>query len=241
LSTPRELVGSGGTNPEHFCGEGKCLQCRICAHQTDILQGLAEMKEEIKKFVEQLTGIARPGKREVVARARKPNAFIFKDDGETPNNPELPLVVYRSAVYLNPSFDPAAIFEVLFNSNQWTDGWRSTMYGYNHLHTRTHECLGIARGTISARFGGRRGRTVRLKAGDVVIIPAGVGHKHVRQSRDLLIVGAYPANSGKYDEPRAKEVDREVAVRDIGRVRLPPSDPVYGKEGPLFSKWHRKK
>jgi uncharacterized protein YjlB len=198
------------------------------------------MREEIKKVVEQLTGIARPGRRKIDLRPRKPNAFVFKDDGETPNNPELPLVVYRSAVYLNPSFDPAAIFEVLFSANKWTGSWRSTMYGYNHLHTSTHECLGIARGIISARFGGRRGRTIKLKAGDVVIIPAGVGHRHVRQSRDLVIVGAYPANGGKYDEPKANEVGREVALKNISKVKSPVSDPVYGKAGPLLSKWRRR-
>jgi uncharacterized protein YjlB len=104
------------------------------------------MKEDIKKSIEQATRIARPRTRDLVVRVRKPNALHFKDDGEPPNNPDLPLVVYRSAVYLNAAFDPAAIFEVLFGSNKWTGSWRSTMYGYNHLHTRTHECLGIARG-----------------------------------------------------------------------------------------------
>ena len=45
-------------------------------------------------------------------RARKPNLYRFKDDGETPNNPKWPLLIYRSPVDLRGEFDPAAIFEV---------------------------------------------------------------------------------------------------------------------------------
>ena len=33
--------------------------------------------------------------------------FHFQDDGETPNNPRLPLVVYRSAVDVSADRDPA--------------------------------------------------------------------------------------------------------------------------------------
>jgi uncharacterized protein YjlB len=64
------------------------------------------------------------------------------------------VVIYRSPVALHPQYDPAAVFEVLFGKNKWGDSWRATMYGYNHFHTGTHECLGIARGKITAQFGG---------------------------------------------------------------------------------------
>ena len=36
-------------------------------------------------------------------------AFRFEDDGETPNNPRLPLVVYRGAVNLAGAPDPALL------------------------------------------------------------------------------------------------------------------------------------
>ena len=195
------------------------------------------MKEKIKAIVEKVTGIARPHLSALTVQQRKPSAYMFKDDGETPNNSGLPLIVYRSPVVLDPKFDPAAIFEVLFNANKWGDGWRSTMYDYNHFHTGTHECLGLARGKLTARFGGSHGRKINLKAGDVVIIPAGVGHKCMDQSKDLLIVGAYPENSLKYDEPKPGEIDHSIALKNISRVRLPPNDPVFGKNGPLFSAW----
>jgi hypothetical protein len=41
-------------------------------------------------------------------------AFKFEDDGETPNNPRLALVVYRAAIDLAGAPDPAAPFERAF-------------------------------------------------------------------------------------------------------------------------------
>jgi len=195
------------------------------------------MKEDIKKFVEKVTGMGKPRAKDLTCRERKPSTFKFKDNGETTNNSKYPLVVYRSPVALDPKFDPAAVFETLFEANKWGDSWRATMYGYNHFHTGTHECLGIARGKLTAQFGGASGRKVELKAGDVVIIPAGVGHKHIKQSKDLLIVGAYPANAGNYDEPKPSEIVHATALKNVARVKRPGTDPVYGRKGPLFSVW----
>jgi uncharacterized protein YjlB len=195
------------------------------------------MKEEMKKFFEDLTGLGKPKRQQIEIARRVPNSFKFRDDGSTPNNPRLPLIVYRAAVTLDPRFDPAAILEVLFASNRWRDNWRYTMYGYNHFHTSTHECLGIARGKLTALFGGKSGRKIDLQAGDVLVIPAGVGHRRIRQSRDLLIVGAYPANGGKYDEPKPRAIVHAEALARIEKVPLPPTDPVYGEGGPLFARW----
>ncbi len=195
------------------------------------------MKEKVKTNFETATGIGRPKVLDLALRARKPAKFNFKDDGDTPNNPNYPLIVYRSPVALDPRYDPAAIFEVLFGKNKWGDGWRATMYGYNHFHTQTHECLGIARGKLTAQFGGTLGRKIKLRAGDVVIIPAGVGHRHIKESKDLLIVGAYPANAGKYDEPKPEDIEHVEAQKNISRVKKPATDPVYGQGGPLLSVW----
>src|SRR5882757_405777 len=71
-----------------------------------------------------------------------------------------------------------------------------------------------------------------LKAGDVIVQPAGTGHQRLDASRDLLVVGAYPAGSD-YDECRANKADHDRAVPRIGKTRPPRSDPVYGAKGPL--------
>ncbi|HTT82287.1 MAG TPA: cupin domain-containing protein [Rhizomicrobium sp.] len=197
------------------------------------------MAEELKKFAEKVTGAGRPKAGEIGIRNRQPHAFAFADDGETPNNPDLALVVYRSPVVLDSRLDPAAIFEELFAAHGWEESWRDAMYDFNHFHSRAHECLGIARGKLTALFGGRKGRKIELKAGDLVVIPAGVGHRCIRKSKDLLIVGAYPPNGGKYDEPKPGEI-ADAVVRDrIRKVPLPATDPAYGENGPLFSIWRR--
>jgi uncharacterized protein YjlB len=114
----------------------------------------------------------------------------------------LPLVIYRNAVRLTGASDPAALFEVLFARHGWKGSWRDGIYDFSHYHSRTHEVLGLARGTAGVRFGGARGRIIWLKAGDVAILPAGTGHQRIEASPDLLVVGVY-LNPDRYDECRA--------------------------------------
>jgi uncharacterized protein YjlB len=192
--------------------------------------------EDIKHAVEKVTGFRRPKAEDIRTLTRKANAYCFADDGITPNNPHFPLIHYRSPVKLDPAFDPAAIFEVLFASNGWRDSWRDGIYDFLHFHTATHEVLGIAQGHARVEFGGAKGRRLIVKAGDVVALPAGTGHKRLSASRDLLVVGAYPEH-GTYDEPKPSEIDHAKAVASIAKVRPPKSDPIYGSAGPLKSLW----
>jgi uncharacterized protein YjlB len=195
------------------------------------------LREDLKHVAEIVTGINRPEWVDIVTRDRKPNLYHFKDDGQTPNNPVLPMIHYRGAVKLERKWDPAAIFEVLFARYQWADSWRNGVYDFLHFHTKSHEVLGIARGTARVRFGGAHGRNISLKAGDVVVLPAGTGHCRVTASDDLLVVGAYPEGSG-YDEPRPEDIDPKTAHANIAKVPVPPRDPVYGAEGPLRHVWN---
>ena len=112
---------------------------------------------------------------EVVARR-------LADDGSIPNNPELPLLVYRQAMDLSGG-DPATSFEALFTANGWPAAWRNGIHPFHHFHSTAHEALGVYRGTATARFGGEGGVDMTVSAGDVVIIPAGVGHKALEASR----------------------------------------------------------
>jgi uncharacterized protein YjlB len=163
-------------------------------------------------------------------------AFRFEDDGETPNNPRLPLVVYRAAVNLADAPDPAALFERAFARHGWSDGWRNGIYPFLHFHTATHEVLGIARGRATVEFGGAKGRVLTVEAGDVVVLPAGTGHRRIEASGDLLVVGAYPRNAS-FDQKRPGQVDHEKAVAVIAEVPMPEMDPVHGHEGPLLQMW----
>jgi uncharacterized protein YjlB len=196
--------------------------------------------DSLKGSFERITGIARPSARQASAlvKPRKAWASRFKDDGSIPNNPTLPFIRYRSAVHLSGAADPAAVFEVLFETNGWGGSWRNGVYNFVHYHPRTHEVLGIARGRARVRFGGAKGKLVELKAGDIVILPAGTGHQAIKASKDLLVVGAYPP-LGKYEEYKGSAEEHAKAVRMVSKVRLPARDPAYGKKGPLKHLWHR--
>jgi uncharacterized protein YjlB len=196
--------------------------------------------ERAKNVLEKVTGLGRPDVTEVTNLLRRRKAIIlpFAGDGETPNNPHLPVILYRSPVKLAKAFDPAAIFEVLFNGNYWGHSWRDGMYNYLHWHSGTHEVLGIVRGTLNAKLGGRGGRAVRLRVGDVVVLPAGIGHCRLAASDDLLVVGAYPEGSD-YDEGRPRDAQYASALAMIDQVALPLRDPVYGEHGPLVDVWKR--
>ena len=197
--------------------------------------------DAVKRVAEKLTDVGRPTRQELdlLLRQRKANALRFADDGLTPNNPRLPMVLYRTPVRLVQMFDPAAIFEELFDANGWREAWRNGIYPYLHYHSQIHEVLGIARGRVRVEFGGRRGRKIVLKAGDVVVMPAGTGHKRLGHSGDLLVVGAYPP-FGKYSECLPRKHDHEKAARDIPKVPLPAKDPVYGRDGPLIRLWSKR-
>ena len=137
------------------------------------------------------------------------------DDGEIPNNPDLPLLLYRQSVTL-PDADPAAVFEALFTANGWPAAWRNGIFPFHHFHSTAHEALGVFSGRATACFGGGSGVEITVSAGDVVVIPAGVGHKAVEASTDLGIVGAYPAGSSP-DLCRGAPGERPRCVDAIAR------------------------
>jgi uncharacterized protein YjlB len=193
--------------------------------------------EDAKKMAEKITGWARPSEDDLTCliRERKANTFRFEDDGLIPNHPRWPLILYRSALRFPEKLDPAAVFEDMFANNGWGDSWRDGIYDYVHYHSRIHEVLGIARGRGKVQFGGSRGRTLTVKAGDVTILPAGTGHQCLSASKDFLVIGAYPP-TGTYDECTTSK-DHDRALKSIPKVGRPRKDPVYGAGGPLLKLW----
>src|SRR5260370_41423756 len=123
-------------------------------------------------------------------RAPTIETYRFTDDGIVPNNPALPLVVYRRA--LPAAGDRASACERMFAQHGWPDSWRNGIYGHHHYPSTAHEVLGIARGNAKVRLGGEGGQTVALDAGDVVVIPAGVAHKREGASSGLPVIRAHP-------------------------------------------------
>jgi len=163
----------------------------------------------------------------------KPLTYLFKDDGKVPNNPALPVLVYKGAVDAS-----ANAIETRFSDNGWGNGqWRNGIYPFVHYHAMIHEALGIARGTARVQLGGPGGETFDFAAGDVAVLPAGTGHQRLSGSADLLVIGAYPPE-GTYNLCRGDNpADRDKALMTIPNVPVPASDPVLGKNGPLAKLW----
>ena len=81
--------------------------------------------------------------------APKIEGYRFADDGRVPNNPRLPLIVYRGA--LKTGGDAAASCVALFDRNGWTGAWQNGVYSHHHYHSSAHEVLGVeAHGTFAA-------------------------------------------------------------------------------------------
>ena len=161
--------------------------------------------------------------------------FLFADDGDVPNHAHLPLIVYAGAI--EPvAGDMAAPFEMLFRSHGWGGTWRNGIFPFHHYHSTAHEALGIAAGEAEVRFGGEAGKTIRVRAGDAVLIPAGVGHKRLSATDDLLVIGAYPAGQ-RADLMREGAEDKAGVRARIAAVTRPAVDPIAGAGGPMMELW----
>jgi uncharacterized protein YjlB len=171
---------------------------------------------------------------------RTPHLHRFGDAGAIPNNPDLPVVHYRRAIELSKDA-PAAAIEAVFAKNRWKPDWRDKIYNYHHYHSTAHEVMGVAAGYARVRLGGISGDDVELEPGDVVVLPAGTGHKLIAASEEFLVVGAYPKGQD-WDVITAEEPQKKAeALATIARLPFPAADPVYGKQGPLIEIWVHKK
>lgn len=126
--------------------------------------------------------------------------------------------------------DLADRFEALFAKNGWTGAWRNGLYRTHHYHSTAHEALGVFRGSVSVRLGGPAGTLLELRAGDALVIPAGVAHKNEQQSQDFAVLGAYPSGTGP-DMMYGQPGERPESDRRISSLRVPELDPVSGARG----------
>ena len=161
--------------------------------------------------------------------------FTFSDDGDIPNHPHWPMIVYQGVVG-DSEPDAASAFETIFARNGWGDGWRNGIFAFPHYHSNAHEVLGIAAGTAVVRLGGGKGGDFTLAKGDALLLPAGTGHQRLTASADLLVIGAYPPGPDR-DLKRLGEADKAMIRARVRKVPKPATDPVGGANGPLMSLW----
>lgn len=158
----------------------------------------------------------------------------FGDDGATPNS-ALPVLLYPSR--LGATHDKAAEFEALCADHRWSALWRGGIFDYHHFHPNAHEALGVASGHARVTLGGQSGQTLTIGAGDVLVLPAGTGHRCIEHSDDFLVVGAYPRGQENYEVQRPASGSHARTLMRIAQVPLPEEDPLAGKQGPLMAHW----
>ncbi|AWH84596.1 hypothetical protein HYN59_05450 [Flavobacterium album] len=153
--------------------------------------------------------------------------FQFEDDGKIPNS-VFPLIVYKNA--FDPGENLADVMEETFAKNNWKNAWRNGVYPYHHYHSITHEVLGVYKGSAQLHMGGENGQKLDVEAGDVLVLPAGTGHKKISASEDFAVLGAYPGGV-EYDLLTGKDSERVKALENIAKVPFPDNDPLLGNEG----------
>lgn len=165
--------------------------------------------------------------------------FRFADAGAIPNNPKLPVLIYKRAGTAAGVHTPEALarwFETTWPKHGWRAAWRWGVYDFPHYHSTAHEVLGVYRGHASLRLGHRAGATLIVQAGDLVVLPAGTAHQNLGASGDFHVVGGYPSGQDA-DLLRGEPGERPAADERIARVPLPREDPIGGAGGALMKHW----
>jgi uncharacterized protein YjlB len=148
-----------------------------------------------------------------------PKIFFLEEDEEMPNNPHLPVLLYRGFIESEPDVG-AGKFEDIFHQEGWGGTWRNGIFTYHHFHPDAHEALGIACGKATVQLGGENGQTYDVSAGDLLVLPAGTGHKKLNSSDDFLVVGAYPPGQENFTTCRHKD-ERAFAADEIKALGMP--------------------
>jgi uncharacterized protein YjlB len=139
------------------------------------------------------------------------------EDGAIPNHPRFGVLIYRGL--------DVGDAKGLFAAHGWGGAWTDGVFDFHHFHSTSHEVLAVVAGSATLELGGPRGAAFSVGVGDVVVLPAGTGHRRVASREGFTVVGAYPAGQEDYDVLRGADA----AARDrIQSLPVPDDDPVGG-------------
>lgn len=165
----------------------------------------------------------------------KTEVYHSTPQNKVPNN-RLPLLVHRNAI---PGGGVNAVIS-RFRRHGWSNNWSNPgVYTYPHFHSTTHECLGCASGWMefSLSVGDSGWSRLRLSAGDVIVMPAGVSHEDIGHSDDNMMCGGYP-DGRDWDNIQQEFLSEELyrqACKRIMSLPIPALDPATGNP---ISHWH---
>jgi uncharacterized protein YjlB len=143
-----------------------------------------------------------------------------------PNNPRFAVLLYRG---VEAAAAGAGAARALFADRGWRGAWVDGVFDFHHFHSTSHEVLAVVAGGATLELGGPQGEAFEVSAGDVIVLPAGTGHRRASARAGFTVVGAYPAGQEDYDLLRGDDPAEVAAARErIAALGPPPQDPVGG-------------
>ncbi|WVR05546.1 hypothetical protein IAU60_002565 [Kwoniella sp. DSM 27419] len=167
-----------------------------------------------------------------------------------------PLLVYHRAY--PSSLTPSGVEAHLRQTGVVDPAWRFPMYKQHHYHSTTDEVLVVVAGSATLCFGGERAANTQrgvepssadhqqvptgpveleVEKGDVMVVPAGVGHAMISGEGNFEMVGSYPVGGEQWDMCTGDtgEGERKQAWKRIAGLKWFERDPVYGDQGPVLN------
>ncbi|KAF4432580.1 cupin domain [Fusarium acutatum] len=163
--------------------------------------------------------------------------YLVSRTEDAPNS-RLPIVVYRD-VLPQPRTEETATTSL--TTHRWEKRGTWGHIAIRHFHPNSHECYGIFQGSSTLLLGKIQkgeGVEVAVKAGDVVVLPAGTAHSSLESSSDYRYIGVYPKGCPKWRNEMGKK-SPSLFLDTIDEVEMPEDDPVYGPNGPLPKLWNQ--
>ena len=144
-----------------------------------------------------------------------------------PNHPSFPVLLYRGIEAAAGGTDAC---RTQFSENGWVGSWVDGVFDFHHFHSTSHEVLGVIGGRATLELGGPQGQAFEVSTGDVVVLPAGTGHRLASSDREFTVVGAYPEGQEDYDLLRGDDPEEVAQARErIAALGAPREDPVGGE------------
>jgi uncharacterized protein YjlB len=139
-----------------------------------------------------------------------------------PNHPRFDVLIYHGV----PDARSPETARALLGRHGWAGSWVDGVFDFHHFHSNAHEVLAVVAGSATIELGGPQGEAFDVTAGDVLVLPAGTGHRRRAAAGGFTVVGAYPRGQEDYDLLR--EAD-DAARERIAALPVPPGDPVGGQ------------
>lgn len=152
--------------------------------------------------------------------------LYMDDDGQFPNNPRYPLLLFKAAF----QGTQAEGYDVITSGNKWTNPWAWGIFTYHHYHSVAWELLLCVEGEAQVQLGGNSGPTVKIEKGDQILVPPGFAHKQLDASRRFTLLGSYPTDGSNGPVDTLTGSPTEAERQNILQCPVPSHEPIFGLE-----------